>query len=121
MIGPLTVRLATRAAPLLVAFLHNLHKVNHGIIDCFSASCYLQMVCDNKRLQNFFSRYSFTIRAVATISALPIAPACLFAQSPPLRPAAAKFDPAAAYTQKIVPFLKQHCYDCHGPDVQEAE
>ncbi|MEX2173324.1 MAG: DUF1592 domain-containing protein [Pirellulaceae bacterium] len=33
----------------------------------------------------------------------------------------AKIEPAAVYAGKVVPFLKKHCYDCHGPDVQEAE
>src|SRR5687768_5788660 len=43
------------------------------------------------------------------------------AQEQPARPAAAKPDAARLYTERIVPFLKTHCFDCHGPDVQEAE
>ena len=45
----------------------------------------------------------------------------LFAQSARPTPAAKPFDPAQVYVARVVPFLKKHCLECHGPDVQEAE
>jgi hypothetical protein len=41
--------------------------------------------------------------------------------APPTTPAARPVDPAAIYVSRVVPFLKKHCLECHGPDVQEAE
>jgi hypothetical protein len=41
------------------------------------------------------------------------------AQSPPAKPP--KIDPAKLYTERVLPALKRLCYDCHGPDLQEAE
>jgi PAS domain-containing protein len=33
----------------------------------------------------------------------------------------AKLDPQRLFREQVAPFLKTHCLDCHGPDVQEAE
>jgi hypothetical protein len=58
---------------------------------------------------------------VATLAVVLAATTATLAQSPPAKPTVARFDPAAAYARTIIPFLKEHCFDCHGPDTQEAE
>ncbi|MCU0877342.1 MAG: DUF1592 domain-containing protein [Pirellulaceae bacterium] len=32
-----------------------------------------------------------------------------------------KIEPAKVYAERVMPALKRLCYDCHGPDLQEAE
>src|SRR6476620_9820206 len=36
-------------------------------------------------------------------------------------PAAKKAEAAAAFDKQVVPFLKKHCLECHGADVQEGD
>jgi hypothetical protein len=121
MFGPLKWRTPIARSPLLVVFLNNLHNLNNHIAAFFVVNLFGNMTCGKKTGQTFFSRYSFTIRA-ATPLVVALFAAAAFAQSPPDKPdAIARFDAAAAYTQKIVPFLKTHCFDCHGPETQEAE
>jgi hypothetical protein len=42
-----------------------------------------------------------------------------YAQSPATKKT--KIEPAKLYADRVLPALKRLCYDCHGPDLQEAE
>src|SRR5262245_29284775 len=45
----------------------------------------------------------------------------LLAAPPATSPAPQKVDPEATFRSQIVPFIKKHCLECHGPDAQEGE
>src|SRR5687768_6555144 len=60
------------------------------------------------------SRCSLT--KLGRICALTVATLLLVAQL-----ASADIASAAAAAEKLEPMLREHCYECHGPDLQEGE